>query len=77
MDLQMPELDGYRATQSIKKMAASSGRSIPILAMTASAYVISSDKASMFSMDDYIGKPFDRNVLLGKAIGLISRTVQA
>lgn len=77
MDLQMPELDGYRATQSIKKLATSKALNIPILAMTASAYVISSDKASLFSMDDYIGKPFDRQILLNKVLGLISRTVKA
>ncbi len=77
MDLQMPELDGYRATQSIKKMATSRALHIPILAMTASAYVISSDKALLFSMDDYIGKPFDRQILLNKVLGLISRTMKA
>ncbi len=77
MDLQMPELDGYRATQSIRKAASTRGMNIPILAMTASAYVISPDKASLFSMDDYLGKPFERNVLIDKVIGLISRTVKA
>ncbi len=68
MDLQMPELDGYRATQSIRKKASARGMNIPILAMTASAYVISSDKASLFSMDDYLGKPFERNVLIDKVL---------
>lgn len=76
MDLQMPEMDGYRTTQAIRKLASQKGRSVPILAMTASAYVVSPDKAALFSMDDYLGKPFDRSALLSKAIGLISRTVK-
>lgn len=54
MDIQMPEMDGYTATQQIRHKL---GLKIPIVAMTANALAGERDKCLSFGMDDYIAKP--------------------
>lgn len=63
MDVSMPEMDGLAATRAIRALG-NRGRAIPIIALTASAMTdeIASCKAA--GMDDYIGKPVDRDALL-------------
>ena len=66
MDIQMPELDGYTATQKIRndlKM------DIPIIAMTAHAMPGEREKYLSFGMNEYISKPF-REEQLYKLISL-------
>ena len=75
MDLHMPELDGYRATQQLRKLTSDRSRPVPVLAVTASAYVDSSEKASLFAMDDYLGKPFTREALVRK-VGRLLRQAE-
>ncbi len=68
MDCQMPEMDGYQATKTIRKMEGMSiGRRIPIVAMTANAMKGDEEKCLSVGMDDYLSKPISRD-RLGKVI---------
>lgn len=59
MDIQMPELNGLKATMAIRSKESLLGSHIPIIAMT--AYAMMGDKESFLDsgMDDYISKPID------------------
>jgi CheY-like chemotaxis protein/nitrogen-specific signal transduction histidine kinase/HPt (histidine-containing phosphotransfer) domain-containing protein len=63
MDCQMPELNGYEATKTIRAMTGPNGR-IPIIAMTAGAR--QEDKAHCLAvgMDCYLAKPVSKDALL-------------
>ena len=66
MDIQMPVMDGYRATAEIRKMADPRKRDVPIIALTASAFLTEKEKAKLFGMNDHVGKPFGPEDLLEK-----------
>ncbi len=70
MDLQMPEMDGYQATQFIRNELKST---IPIIAMTAHSLVGERDKCLTIGMDEYIPKPFSPTDLFNKIIALTTQ----
>ena len=60
MDLQMPEMNGYKATEILKKKFPS----LPIVAQTAFAMSDDREKALDFGCDDYLAKPIKSKDLL-------------
>lgn len=64
MDIQMPEMDGFRATRHIRE----AGSGIPIIAMTASALKGDREKCLLAGMNEYISKPFIPNQLYQKIL---------
>jgi CheY-like chemotaxis protein len=65
MDLQMPVLDGYGATQEIRKWETSHGRpKLPIIALTASAFLEDRMRCKDVGMDDFIFKPIQFETLV-------------
>lgn len=68
MDLQMPEMDGYQATQAIRSMPGEKYKQLPVIALTASAMLEIKDKAFTIGMNDYISKPFNPDELYSKII---------
>jgi len=66
MDIQMPKMDGYRATAEIRKNSDPRKRDLPIIALTASAFLTEKEKAKLFGMNDHVGKPFGQEDLLEK-----------
>jgi len=65
MDIQMPEMDGYEATQRIRALeaearsASQNVRRVPIIAMTANVFKDDIEKCLAAGMDSHVGKPVD------------------
>ena len=58
MDVQMPEMDGFEATERIRQLEQVSGGHVPIIALTAHAMRGDRDRCLKAGMDDYVSKPF-------------------
>ncbi|UII21340.1 PAS domain-containing hybrid sensor histidine kinase/response regulator [Fulvivirga ligni] len=65
MDIQMPVMNGYDSTKYIREHIS---KTIPIIAQTANAVKGEDVKCFEAGMDDYITKPFDEEILIGKIL---------
>ncbi len=63
MDVQMPVMDGYEATRTIRKLEDQRLASIPIIAMTANAFEEDRQEALKSGMNGHIAKPIDMEAL--------------
>ena len=71
MDMRMPIMDGYEATKRLKE--SESGRTTPVIAVTASAFDENKKEIFASGADDYLRKPFKPEELfevLGRCLGL-------
>ena len=62
MDVQMPVLDGFQATQAIRKLSGAKSR-IPVIALTAHAIKGDRERCIAAGMDEYVTKPIDPELL--------------
>ncbi|CAM4258823.1 ATP-binding protein [Flavobacterium terrigena] len=72
MDLQMPEMNGFEATEYIRKRMK---LALPIIALTADVTTVDVARCRDVGMNDYISKPVDERLLYSKLIGIIKKPV--
>jgi PAS domain S-box-containing protein len=70
MDLQMPEMNGFEATEHIRKIMLSD---IPIIALTADVTTVDLAKCKAVGMNDYLAKPVDEHLLYSKIVNLVKK----
>ncbi len=70
MDLQMPVMNGFEATEYIRNTMNSK---IPIIALTADVTTVDLAKCKAVGMNDYIAKPIDERVLYSKIVGILKK----
>ena len=64
MDIQMPVMNGYDTTLTIRKMKDTKKARIPIIAMTANAFAEDTQKVLSVGMNAHVAKPVDMNILV-------------
>ena len=64
MDVMMPVMNGYEATKTIRTMDRSDAKKIPIIAMTANAFVEDRIKSKEAGMNEHVSKPIDMKLLV-------------
>lgn len=77
MDIQMPEMDGYEAARTIRKIFERPKSTIPIVAMTAHAFPGELEKCISVGMDDYISKPFNKKALYSKVLAILNKNLES
>ena len=64
MDVQMPIMDGYEATRTIRALERKDVKSMPIIAMTANALEEDREAALANGMNAHISKPLDVEIFM-------------
>ena len=77
MDVQMPKMDGYTATQNIRALDDKKKAAIPIVAMTANAFAEDRERALAAGMNGHIAKPIDVKKLEQALVKLLGETAQS
>ena len=75
MDIQMPEMDGYEATRTIRALDTPKAKEIPIIAMTANAFKEDIDRCFACGMDDHLSKPIDEVAVIEMIVRHVKKTV--
>jgi CheY-like chemotaxis protein len=75
MDVDMPELNGYGATEQIRALEQASGGSIPIIGLTAHAMQGAREECIAHGMDGYLTKPIDTEALWVELEGIKTTAV--
>ena len=75
MDIQMPIMDGYEATQYIRKNMPPEIANMPILAMTAHANISKDHSYREYGMNDFVLKPFKPEQLFGKIAQYVNQKI--
>lgn len=70
MDLQMPEMNGFEATDYIRNIM---NLDVPIIALTADVTTVDLAKCKAVGMNDYIAKPVDERLLYSKIVGFVKK----
>ena len=73
MDIQMPNMDGYKATQCIRRLDDRKKSEIPIIAMTANAFEEDKKKSFDAGMNGHIAKPIDVEKLGAVILSVLNR----
>jgi CheY-like chemotaxis protein len=71
MDVRMPIMDGFAATEYIRNLMESPKKNIPVIALTASVLRTDLEKCIAAGMNAYIAKPFNRNELFNKMASVL------
>jgi PAS domain S-box-containing protein len=74
MDIQMPVMDGFKATAAIRQKEASTGEHLPIIAMTAHAMKGDRERCLDAGMDDYTTKPLNPEEVFQKIENAMKNT---
>ena len=74
MDVEMPEMDGHEATAAIRATEQTTGRHIPIVAMTAHAMKGAREQCLAAGMDSYVSKPIQPTALFEAVESLVPAT---
>jgi PAS domain S-box-containing protein len=77
MDVQMPNLDGFQATEMIRKKEQETAGHVPIVAMTAHALKGDRERCLAAGMDDYISKPLRLSDLIKTIENILSQSKKA
>lgn len=72
MDIQMPEIDGYKVTKEIREREGSD-KHTPIIALTANVKPGDREKCLEAGTDDYLGKPIDAEILEKMLLKFLSK----
>ena len=75
MDIQMPQMDGYKATRVIRRLPDKDKACIPIIAMTANAFEEDKRKAIAAGMNGHIAKPIQVDKLLSTLKNILTENI--